>query len=127
VKTKMIAAFALLFVIPVLASAQSEPRSITSDISFPFSVGKASLPAGTYAFKADLQTKIVTVTNKKTGQSVMANITTRLSARSQTDSLVVFDKTADQYILSEVYFAGIDGFCFAGAAGEHTHANVVGR
>jgi len=57
----------------------------------------------------------------------MANFITRLSARSQTDSLVIFDKTGDQYVLSEIYVAGIDGFCFTGATGEHTHANVVGR
>ena len=126
-KTRLFSAFALLFVIPVLAMAQSEPNAITGNISFPFSVGKASLQPGEYLFAADLQAKLVRITNKKTGQAVMANYITRLSARSQKESLVVFDKAGDHYMLSELYFAGLDGFCFAGATGEHTHANVAGK
>ena len=125
-KTKVFSAFALLFVFTVLATAQSR-MNFTGNISFPFSVGKSSLQPGEYQFSADMQAKVVKVTNKQTGQAVMANYITRLSARSDKESLVVFDKMGDHYMLSELYFSGLDGFCFSGATGEHTHANVMGR
>jgi len=126
-KTKVFSVFVMLFVTAVLAMAQASPSSMTSNISFPFSVGKSSLQPGEYTFSMDMQTRTIKVTNRANGQSVIANYLTRLSARSEKESLVVFDKTGDHYILSELYFAGLDGFCFAGATGEHTHAHVAGR
>ena len=123
-KNRISAIAFLLFAMPVLCVAQAAPSKVIAAISFDFHVGKEVLPAGTYSFSVGDKEGIVTVTNEASGKSYVATVLTRISQWPGNATSVVFDKMGDQYYLSELHAAGVDGYHFSGAPGPHIHTSV---
>ena len=124
---RTLAVLGTLLLLPVIGSAQVGVTALVADISFPFNVGSKVFQAGTYEFRAGIQTDVLTMTNTKTRQSFSIPVLTRLSARSPEEANLVFDKVKDQSYLSELYFPGEDGFHVAGTPGPHTHVVVKAK
>lgn len=112
-----------LFAVP-----QSSPINKTFAIPFQFFVGTKSLPAGTYTFATDANFNEIYVTSADGKARALSAILTRLSAKPDTEAIAVFDVTGNDHYLSEFYPAGgIDGFCFKGAAANHTHLIIKSK
>jgi hypothetical protein len=126
-KRDLLAGFAMLVFVPFWGTVQVAPMAVLADITFEFHVGGRVLPAGTYEFKVDDKQDMVSVTNTKTRNTVVAPVLTRISQRSGNEAQVVFDKVQDRSYLSELYVPGIDGFHLTGAPGPHTHVSVKAR
>jgi len=109
------------------AAAQVSPTSVIADVPFAFFVGTKSFPAGMYQFKPSDSLGEITVNEMKGTGSALAAVTTRLSPRSETDAMVVFDVAGTNHYLSEIYVPGLDGFQVKGAPGKHTHMSVKGK
>jgi hypothetical protein len=112
-----------LFAVP-----QASPINATVQIPFQFFVGTASLPAGTYTFWTDANFSTINVTSADGKARALSAILTRLSARPDMEAAAVFDVIGNDHYLSEFYPAGgIDGFCFKGAASNHTHSTIKSK
>lgn len=109
----------------VLLSAPSAFGQDTakSNIPFAFQVSTKTLPAGEYTFTIDRFNGVVKVNGDKTGAEEM--IITAIIGRPYTgdpnESHIVFDKSGNQYILSEIWVPGEDGVLVHATKGPHTH------
>ncbi len=79
------------------AYAQSAARA---DVPFAFKVGKAQLPAGTYAVQGNHGSNIVTVRNIQTGASAL--VLSRQEAPSKKTDKLIFHRYGNQYFLAEI-------------------------
>ncbi len=102
-------------------------QSVRATIPVPFIVEGKALPAGQYDFIPNTDDRTVQVLAVGKGESANALIVTRLSAEIHTtpkDAHVVFDKTGDIYILSELWIPGIDGYVLHITKGKHEHRTI---
>ena len=111
-----------LFAVP-----QASPINVTVDIPFQFYVGTKSLPAGTHKLMANANLSTINVTSADGKEKVMCPVLTRLSAKSDMEPTAVFDVIGNDHYLSEFYPSGLDGFCFKGAAANHTHLSIKSK
>jgi len=96
---------------------------VMAKVPFEFTVGKTTLPAGTY----DIQERddaTLLLRNRDTTQVTPIMIVTRLAARGSNEVGLVFDETDDKSYLSEVHITWGDGFYLGGAPGKHTHVTI---
>ncbi len=107
-----------------IAASMANFEALTASIPFPFKAGGKDLPAGTYLIQAPMSGELV-IRNEDTGETAFAPYLSRLSAKDVVKAEIVFDKTEDQYYLSEIHLPGIDGFELVGAPGKHTHVRVT--
>ena len=111
-----------------LTSAQAQtPKETRAKIPFEFTAGDKVLPAGTYSFSENGGPGFLTlksVTDTKT--LLRLRIVTRLSRdESSRAGRLVFDKSGDKSVLSEVWPAEADGILVYGSKGEHKHQTVT--
>ncbi len=117
----------ILLTMSVSALAQGSKDVIIAQVPFAFIVNGKTLPAGTYQFKTTSNFGQIDVTGIDHKAAAIAMVTTRISPRSETESLVVFDVAGNDHYLAEVYIPGMDGFQVPCAPGKHTHTIVKGR
>ncbi len=122
-KKSAVVVCAVVFALAIWGSI-AYAEALVVNIQFPFKAMGKDFPAGKYQIEAELQPGELKLTNEATGQGAVMTYTTRLSERDE--ALVVFDKQADKYFLSEIYIPGIDGFELKAAEGAHTHVKVKG-
>jgi len=109
-----------------LISGYGQPEGIKTTIDFSFTAGDKILPAGQYEFSRDTQALIIRVQGEG-GNMALVPVLTLLSGAIHTtpeDAHVVFDKVGDNYILSELWLRGEDGFLLALTKGPHEHTVI---
>ncbi len=122
---RTVTVLAALLLLPLLSVAQVSNLGVVAKVDFAFVANGKSLPAGTYEFRTEgLSDATLVAMNTQTRQSTLIPILTSVSPRQQNLAEVVFDKTGDNYYLSEVYFPGQDGVLLQGANVKHTHTVV---
>jgi len=101
-----------------------QPHTVT--VAFPFVVGGKTLPAGRYTIEQPTRELLIFQEEKAKAPRVEAPVITRLAAPATpiTAPKLIFDKVANTYYLSEVWFRGADGFLLYGAKEAHTHSSV---
>ncbi len=125
---KSVATVVLVLISSTLfAAPQASAINVTVDIPFQFFVGTKSLPAGTYKFSANANLSTINVTSTDGKEKAMSAVLTRLSAKPDTEATAVFDVIGNDHYLSEFYPSGLDGFCFKGAAANHTHLIIKSK
>ncbi len=122
-KPKILAAFGVLLLMPLVGVAQAAP-GVTATIPFAFMVEGKMLPAGPYEFQlmgTDLST--MKVVDTQTGKSVMIPILAPVGEQSYVNAQVVFDKAGKTRYLSEVFIPDMDGYLLAdlGGGSQHHH------
>ena len=111
----------------VFAMPQVSRGAVAVNIPFQFFAGEKSLPPGTYRFVVSGNLGSFTLTSEDGKANVISPVLTRLSQRSTDEASAVFDVVGNDHYLSEFYLPGMDGFCFKGAATNHTHLTVKGK
>ncbi len=115
---------ALLFLsISFPAAAQSSVIAVAT-ISFDFSAGGQTLPAGTYRIEHVKTANYLVFRSSDGKQTGNVKILTRLSPSRGSELELVFDVVGNQRYLAEIQIPGSDGFHLQGAPGEHSHMSV---
>jgi len=118
-----------LFVVLAVTAAFGQQPAVKAQISFPFTVGGKLLPAGTYDFVKDEVAGVFKVSDEKKNEAA-APIHTRLAASAHavpSNTLVVFDKLGETYVLAEIWIPGEDGYVLALTKAKHEHMVVKGK
>ena len=90
-------------------------------IPYEFAIGSKVMPAGNYTFSMRAEDPSLVVRPDK-GEAVRAFIVTRLGGPIELrDGSLVFDKTGDRRILSEVWIPGMDGILLHSTPKNHSH------
>ena len=115
-----------------LVTHAQEVHKLVADIPNAFSVAGNQLPAGRYEFELpEIVHKNVVVRSLDGKHSATGLIVTGIGAdpAKPSEPRLVFDVVGAQYILSEVWFPGHDGFLVAGfkSDSEHKHSTVKGN
>lgn len=113
-----------------VSSAWAAPKQITATVSHDFMVGETMMPAGKYFLEhGDGYPPMITVRNSKgEGSSILHVITTLArTGMEQREAKLVFDKSEGKVELSEVWFAGEDGYLVCGTVAAHTHGVVAAK
>jgi len=120
-------AAAALLVAGGLAYA-SQPLA-TADIPFQFTVEGHTFAAGNYVISATDagNPEVLEFRQEKTGKVGLVEPTTRLAARDNGRSTLVFDEAGNQHVLSEFHLEGADGYYFAGMKAKHTHRSITAK
>jgi hypothetical protein len=110
--------------------AQAAATQLTVTVAFPFTAGKATLPAGEYIVERDNPT-VIHIHNMDTKAAPLAvlMVETRLGAVPGADrpASLVFDHVGEKYVLSEVWLPGEDGYLVSTTRGTHTHEVLKGK
>ena len=114
-KNLMLRLFALITLLVTVAfasavasvSAQTPGHNIMANIPFEFSVGDKSLPAGEYAVgRTNSDGSQLRISNRETNESAIRLTQTVQATEAKEQSVLVFKRYGDRYILSEVWLAG---------------------
>jgi hypothetical protein len=111
-----------------LGSVQAQAQTILRvNVPFAFSAGGQSLPAGAYEVVQGPAPALTLRSADGQARAVLMPVT-RLAQREAQDGQdeLVFDKVANKDFLSEVWYAGEDGFLVLSTPGPHTHTRVKG-
>lgn len=115
-----------LIVLLAATFAYGVPFSVKAKIDFPFSVAGKVLAAGDYEFtRADAGMVFRVEDMNKNGS--LAPIITRLTREMHAmpnAAYLVFDKVGEDYMLSEIWAPGEDGYLLLATTGTHTHKVV---
>ena len=107
------------------ASAYAYDPLVEGKVPFAFVAGNTTLPAGSYEIGlADPTTNILEIRSQNGSKTWLLPYVTRLSARPDEKSVLVFDVQGGNRYLSELFAPPEDGFSLEGARGEHTHETV---
>lgn len=99
-------------------------RQIVADVPHDFTIGEAMMPAGTYFLEREqANPPMITIRNDDgEGTAIMHVIdTVDRTAMDQRDVKLVFDKNDSGLELSQVWFAGQDGFKVCASVDSHSH------
>ncbi len=116
-------AVVLAVALGVLAGSVAYAQDIAIvNVPFKFTVNNKMLDPGKYEVRVNEDMTTVSVTPER-GQAVIAPMLTRLGqlATSSTQATLVFDKVNEQYILSEFWLPGQDGFLLKDTKQPHQH------
>jgi hypothetical protein len=111
------------------ASARADQKLFDTKVPFTFTAGSTQLPAGQYELLSvdPGASNDVIVKNVDTGKSVIVESVTRLAAKDEGQSDLVFDDLGGRHILSEVRPVGIEGYLLPAAGpSAHIHTTVKG-
>jgi hypothetical protein len=97
------------------------------NIPFKFTVNHKVMMPGKYEITVT-DAAVISVMPER-GQAVFVPAITRLAQHEKpiTDAMVVFDKLEDQYILSELWLPGEDGFLVTDTKQPHQHHMLKGK
>jgi Cytochrome C oxidase, cbb3-type, subunit III len=117
--TKLMALNLFAFFAVGLAFGQKGPV-VRTEIPYEFTVASKVLPAGTYSFSV---TDMGLQVQSAAGAAFRAPILTRLGGPTEflRDGTLVFDKTGDRRILSEVWMPGTAGLLVHSTPKDHSH------
>jgi hypothetical protein len=110
-KTKVMLAVGF-FAFLTVGAVYAQRSEIRATIDFPFKVEGRMLPAGAYDFIRDEPASSFRVSDGGKN-SAIALIQTQLAAEIHTspgDAHIVFDKIGADYVLSEIWIPGTDGY-----------------
>ena len=116
----VLAVLALLALSGILAYAQTA----NIEIAFPFKAGGKDFAAGKYS--VDKPQPGAVAIRGAGGAAVLLSITRLARLDKDTAFKLVFDVVGDQSLLSEVWFAGEDGYLVLSTKEAHKHAVVGG-
>jgi len=122
---KVVAFEFLIFVMVGSAFGQTVTKAVFK-IPFEFGAGSKVLPAGTYTFSLDTGRSLVDVSSPS-GKQVSLHIVTRLGGPSELREFsLVFDKTGEHHVLSEVWLPKTDGVLVHSVPKDHEHEILIG-
>lgn len=122
----------LILAVPSAARAANAGAQLDAKVPHAFMVGDKSFPAGNYTFvtRRDSGPAVLTIRAASGGDSTPITVMTRLApmaaAGDKSGARLVFDTVGDQRFLSEVWFAGQDGYLVRGTTEDHKHDVVSG-
>jgi hypothetical protein len=93
------------------------------NVQFPFKAEGMEFPAGNYQLVVNLAQELILIRNIETGEGALLGYTSRLSPREDNQSMLVFEKSGDEYCLSQVYMPGLDGFKVPELVDKHSGAS----
>ena len=97
-------------------------RQIVAEVPHDFVVGGTTMPAGTYFLEREqANPPMITLRNDSGEGSAIMHVTSTVerAGMDQRDVKLVFDKSESSLELSEVWFAGQDGFKVCAAVDAH--------
>jgi hypothetical protein len=100
---------AVTLLLTPLAHAQDE-QEVIANIPFEFSVNHLHFDAGSYQFNLASDNFGISVINLKTGKKQYTVVRPHDNSRSSELGFLVFTGTAEDHHLSEVHFAGTEGY-----------------
>ena len=122
----LVGAGAVVFIFAMAASAQEAP-AVDMSIDHPFVASGKMLPAGDYTFTYDSASHIFSIMGLANKADAMAVVETRLYGPKEnlnpTEARLVFNVVGNQYVLTEIWIPGQDGFRVA--AERLAHARSV--
>jgi hypothetical protein len=127
-KLKIVFLTCLVAVLAVSFAWAGSHKQIVAQVPHDFMVGETMIPAGKYFVEREgSYPPMITCRNESGEGSSLLHVITTLArdSKSDRDPKLVFDKTNDRYELSEIWFAGEDGFLVCGTVASHTHDVVV--
>ena len=120
-RSVLLAAFAVALVAIVGGNAAYAQDVANFNVPFKFNVGKTILNPGKYQVTVASDQATITLTPDK-GSAIVAPSITRLAQHLvMPDAKLVFDKTGEQYALSEVWLPTEDGFLVHDTRTPHKH------
>ncbi len=101
-------------------------QAVRAEIPYDFAFGSKALPAGTYIFSVT-ESPLGLQARSATGGVFRAPIITRLGGPTELfrDGALVFDRTGEHRILSEVWMPGADGILLHNMPKGHSHEIVL--
>lgn len=129
-KLKIVFMVCLVAIFAVSFASAGARKQIIAEVPHDFTIGETEMPAGKYTFEREgAYPPMITCRNAKgEGSSIMHVITTLArDGMAEQEAKLVFDKTAGKVELSEVWFAGQDGFLVCGTVASHTHDVVLAK
>lgn len=125
-QTRRFMVFDLLIFLAVGSAFGQTVGKAVFKIPFEFAVSSKVLPAGTYGISVDAGKPLIEVTSPS-GLRISAHIVTRLGGPSELREFsLVFDKTGDHRVLSEVWLPGTDGILVHSVPRDHEHEILIG-
>ncbi len=123
-KLKIVFMMCVVAVLAVSFASAGARNQIIAEVPHDFVIGDTPMPAGKYTFeRGGSYPPMITCRNAKgEGSSIMHVITTLArDGMGESDAKLVFDKSEGKVELSEVWFAGQDGYLVCGTVAAHTH------
>jgi hypothetical protein len=114
---------------PTLIYGQ-EVHKMVVDIPNAFTASSAQLPAGRYEVTLNgVLHQTVNFRNLDGKKSATAMISTAIAAdpAKENDGRLIFDVVGQQYILSEVWMPGHDGFLITGFKNDSAHKHAIAK
>jgi hypothetical protein len=113
---------ALLFAVLCAAAFAAGSKWDVVKVPFKFEAGDAAHPSGEYTIIQNNNGADTTIELRGGGAQFELQVVTRLAPEGKIDvAKLVFDRTGDRHVLSEVWLPGQDGFLVTATKGEHTH------
>jgi len=94
-------------------------RQLVAEVPHDFMIGETMMPAGTYMLERELTNPpMITIRNDQGEGSAIMHVVETLDSTGmgERDAKLVFDKSESTVELSQVWFAGKDGFQVSAAA-----------
>lgn len=124
-KSRLVVSGVMLIALGIgLSFAYAE--GLVVNVQFPFKAEGKEFPAGKYQLEVNIAEEIIAIRNTETGEGALLAYTARLTPKEDSQSMLVFDKSGDEYILSQVYMPGMDGFKVLELEGKHSSAREMG-
>jgi hypothetical protein len=113
---------ALIFAVAAAPAAMAQD-TVTANVPFAFRAAGRSFPAGTYDFQINWAGERVTVSHagNAKAQTATVPILCSLAMHEGQQAMVVFDRTGNDLILSEVWLPDSDGALTYSEKTKHTH------
>jgi len=127
-KLKVVFMVCMVAVLAVSVATAGSRNQIVVEVPHDFMIGEEVMSAGKYTFEQEGSfPPLITCRNGSGEGSSIMHVITTLSRDGMADqeAKLVFDKTAGKIELSEVWFAGEDGFLVCGTTAAHTHGIVA--
>lgn len=129
-KLKVLFMACLVAIFAVTFAWAGSSKQITAEVPHDFVIGETAMPAGKYFIEHEgTYPPMITCRNAKGEGSSILHVITTLARDGMADqeAKLVFDKTGASYELSEIWFAGQDGFLVCGTVAAHTHDVVSAK
>ena len=128
-KAHVLGAIAAAALLAAGGVAYASQPLVTADVPVQFTVEGHTFAAGSYVISTidAANPEVLEFRQEKTGKVALVESTTRLAARDNGRSTLVFDEAGSQHVLSELHVDGTDGYYFAGVKAEHTHRSIAAK
>lgn len=119
----VIRACLIAFLAGIPLYGQDLTPAIQVNVPFQFTIENKTIPPGEYRISQDDEViKIEAV--GRSSVALIAPILTRLAKQPNHVASAVFDKSGDEYVLSELWIPGLDGYVLRTTTAKHQHEIV---